>query len=188
MTKKGSRTGSPSSRVGKTSEFEREFPGGSESANASAIALVRTYDALITVTDKAMRQHGLSRAGRQLLAVIEGAGEPLSPSAISERLLVTTASTTSLLDTLERRGLLARLPDPSDRRRLLVALTDEGRQVVDEFLPQVVALQTAALAGLSEADRVRLLKSLAVIRETISELDADAVVAAAPPRHGKRSR
>jgi DNA-binding MarR family transcriptional regulator len=39
---------------------------------------------------------------------------------MAERLIVTTASVTSLLDTLERRGLLERRPDPTDRRRPLI--------------------------------------------------------------------
>ena len=188
MAKKGSTAGSPSSHVGEPSEFQREFPGGSESANASVIALVRTGDAIIATINKAMTGHGLSGAGRQALAVLEGAGGPLSPTVIAERLLVTTASTTSLLDTLERRGLVTRLPDPDDRRRQLVTLTDDGRRVVDEFLPQVVALQTAVMAGISETERTRLLRSLAAIREAITELDADAVVAAAPRRIKRQRR
>jgi DNA-binding PadR family transcriptional regulator len=68
---------------------------------------------------------------------------------------VTTASTTSLLDTLERSELVTRLPDPADRRWILVAITDAGRQMFDDFLPQVVALQSAALARLTAAARPR---------------------------------
>jgi DNA-binding MarR family transcriptional regulator len=180
--KKGSAPGSPSSPVSQPSAFEREFPGGSESANASIVSLVRTYDVSIAMINRAMSRYGLSGAGRQALAVLEGAGRPLSPTEISERLLVTTASTTSLLDTLEGRGLVTRLPDPDDRRKQLVNLTDDGRALVDDFLPQVIALQTAALARLSAAERSRLLRSLAVIRETIADLDADAVVDGAPRR------
>ena len=140
------------------------------------------------MTNKAVRHHGLSAAGRQVLAILEGSDEPLSPTTIAERLLVTTASTTSLLNTLEGRGLLTRLPDPDDRRRLLVNLTEEGRRVVDDFLPEVVALQTAVMAGLSEPERRRLLRSLAAIRAAIAAVDPGDVVASAPrrvkPRNG----
>jgi DNA-binding MarR family transcriptional regulator len=146
------------------------------------VALVQVGQAFVAMVNKAVRHHGLSAAGRQALAVIEGSHEPLSPTTIAERLLVTTASTTSLLDTLERRGLLTRLPDPDDRRRLLVSLTEQGRQIVDEFLPEVVTLQTAVMAGLSDAERKRLLRSLAAVREAIAAVDAGAVVASAPRR------
>ena len=55
----------------------------------------------------------LSPSGRQILAVVEGAGEPLEPSVIAERLLITTGSVTSLLDNLEKRDLIyATAPPP----------------------------------------------------------------------------
>jgi DNA-binding MarR family transcriptional regulator len=146
------------------------------------MALVQTYEAWIALANRALRQHRLSPAGRQALAVLEGAGRPLSPTTIAERLLVTTASTTSLVDTLERRGFVTRSPDPDDRRKVLVTLTEHGEQVVDRFLPQVVAVQTALMAGLTETQRHQLLESLETIREAINTLDADAVIAASPPR------
>jgi DNA-binding MarR family transcriptional regulator len=182
MSKKGSSSGSPSSRPDQPSAFEREFPGGSESANASVIALVRTGDAIMAMHNKAMRHHGVSQTGRQALAVLDGAGRSLSPTEISERLLVTTASMTSLLDTLERRRLVTRLPDPDDRRKTLVSLTESGARLVDDFLPEMIAVQTAVMAGLSEADRRQLQRSLATIRQAIAALDVDVVVAEAPER------
>ena len=120
------------------------------------------------------KRHGLSNAGAQTLAIIEGAGEPLAPSIIAGRLMVTSGSMTSLLDTLERRSLVQRQPHPSDRRGLLVHLTDEGRALVDTFLPQIVAVQTALVAGLSEADRaaaVRLTERLAQAATTVDVVD-----------------
>ena len=150
---------------------------------------MQTYEAFIATANQALRQHRLSPAGRQALAILDGAGAPLSPTVIAERLLVTTASVTSLLDTLERRSLVTRSPDPDDRRKVLVALTSDGRRAVDEFLPQMVALQTAMVAGLSEAHRQQLLQSLAAIRSAVVALDLADIVAAAPPRrHTARRR
>ncbi len=142
----------------------------------------------MAMTNQALRHHRLSAAGRQALAILEGAGEPLSPTTIAERLIVTTATVTSLLDTLEKRGLLVRQADTTDRRKLLISITDEGRTIVDAFLPEIIALQTAVMAELSEPQRRQLLRSLAVVREGIATIDAEAIVAAAPkrgrPRHG----
>ncbi len=124
----------------------------------------------------------LVRTSERLLAVLEGAGQPLSPTAIAERLIVTTASVTSLLDTLERRGLVERRPDPTDRRRLLIVITQAGKAIVDQFLPEVVALQTAALATLSEDQRRQLVELLATLEANLTTLDADDVIRAAAPR------
>lgn len=182
---KGFRTGSPSRRRPVT-HFEREFPGGSESANACAMALVRTSERLLASFDQALRHHRLSRAGREALAVLEGAGQALSPTSIAERLIVTTASVTSLLDTLERRGLVERHPDPTDRRRLLIEITPDGKAIVDQFLPEVVALQTAALATLTEVQRRQLVELLATLGANLTTLDAAEVIRAAAPRGAPR--
>jgi DNA-binding MarR family transcriptional regulator len=144
--------------------------------------VVQVGEAFVAMANKALRHHGLSAAGRQALAIIDGAGEPLAPTTIADRLIVTTATVTSLLDTLERRGLVVRHPDPVDRRKLLVSITDEARRIVDQFLPEVVALQTAVLAGLSEPERKRMLRSLAVIRDGMAAIDPQSTVAGAPPR------
>lgn len=151
------------------------------------MALVQAGERFVAAVDQALRHHRLSRAGREALAVLEGAGAPLSPTTIAQRLIVTTASVTSLLDTLERRGLVERRPDPADRRRLLVAITDEGRALVDQFLPEVVALQTAVMAQLSEPQRRQLIKLLATVRDGLDGLDIDAVVRAAPRRRARPS-
>ncbi len=147
--------------------------------------LVRSSEALLTATDRVVHDHRLSRGGREALAVLEGAGEPLSPTTIAERLMVTTASVTSLLDTLERRGLLTRENDPSDRRKLLVTLTDDGRALVDRFLPEIVALQTAVMATLTEAQRQQLHRLLTKVHAGVADVDPD-IVAQEAPRRGRR--
>jgi len=146
------------------------------------VAIVGVGERLLAAVDRALRHHHISRAGREALAVLEGAGQPLSPTTLAQRLIVTTASVTSLLDTLEGRGLVERRPDPADRRRLLVAITDDGLALVDQFLPEVVALQTAVMAQLSEPQRRQLVKLLATVRDGLDDLDIDAVVRAAPRR------
>jgi DNA-binding MarR family transcriptional regulator len=70
---------------------------------------------------------------------------------------------TSLLDTLERRGLVERHPHPSDRRKILVHLTDEARRIVDRTLPVQHAVIRAAVEDVSEADREQLITALATI-------------------------
>jgi DNA-binding MarR family transcriptional regulator len=140
-------------------------------------AVVTAGSLLVGVMAAVERPHGLSNAAAQTLAIIEGAGEPPAPSIIAERLMVTTGSMTSLLDTLERRGLVRREAHPSDRRRLLVHLTDDGEALVDTFLPEIVAVQTALVAGLNEADRataVHLSERLAAAARTIDVVDVAA--------------
>ena len=163
-------------------EFAREFPGASQSANATAVALVRTAAALTALFDEALRPLDLSASARQALAVLEGAGGTLSPTTLSERMMVTTASITSLLGTLERRGLITRLSDPTDRRKQLVSITDAGRELVNQVLPALMALQTAVMTELSEPQRRLLQRMLEIVREAIDSTDTSEVVSQAAPR------
>jgi DNA-binding MarR family transcriptional regulator len=168
--------------------FEREFPGSSRSANAAVRALAQTHEAILTFANEALSRHGLSPAARQALGALDGHGSALTPGEVADRLLVTPGSVTSLLDTLERRGLVTRTPDPDDRRRVLVAITEAGRTLVDQFVPEAVALQTAVMSDLSEADRARLTRILATIRETTATLDGAVIVSAVRPRRRRPPR
>jgi DNA-binding MarR family transcriptional regulator len=55
-------------------------------------------------------------------------GGPLSLSRLAEAAVRTTGGMTKIVDRLERRKLVQRTPDPTDRRGVLVALTDDGRE------------------------------------------------------------
>ncbi len=165
-------SGSPPERA-----FEQQFPGGSASANAAVRAIVETYDAITRFANEAMRHHDLSPAARQALATIEGAGGALSQTEITARLLTKPPSITSLIDTLEGRGLVTRSRDPRDRRRQVVTITADGAAMVRAFEPEAIALQAAVMRDLGEADRRRLIKALEVIRATTAALDGEAVLA-----------
>lgn len=54
---------------------------------------------------------------------------PKSPSRLAEYVVRTTGGMTKIVDRLERRGLVQRVPDHADRRGVLVALTGEGREL-----------------------------------------------------------
>src|SRR3974390_1462814 len=117
-------------------DFEDEFPGAQRLATECYANIVRTGDLLIGLHNRqAWEEYRLSATAKMALAVIEGAGEPLEPSVIAERLLITTGSMTSLLDNLEHRKLIRRLPHPDDRRKLLIDVTTSGRAIVDALLP-----------------------------------------------------
>ncbi|WP_018332235.1 MarR family winged helix-turn-helix transcriptional regulator [Actinomycetospora chiangmaiensis] len=56
-----------------------------------------------------------------------------TPSLIAARVGLTAASTTALLDRLTGARLVLRLPNPTDRRSVLVELTDLGRAAIEEM-------------------------------------------------------
>ncbi len=70
--------------------------------------------------------------------------------------LVTSGTTTNRIDRLAKKGLVERLPDPSDRRGVLVRLTDEGRDRADQALAGLLDQERAILGELSRAQRAEL--------------------------------
>ena len=106
----------------------------------------------------AFAEHGLESWEFDVLAALRRAGTPyeLSPGRLIRETLVTSGTMTNRVDRLATRGLVERLPDPSDRRGVLVRLTDDGRRTVDGALSGLLARERELLVGLNEADQKRL--------------------------------
>ena len=96
-----------------------------------------------------------------VLAILHGAGEPLPPSTIAERMIVSRPTMTGLLGTLERRGLITRLPHPTDGRMALVDLTPHARAQVDSFRPVLHAVEKQWVGCLTDAEQQLFLRMLA---------------------------
>ena len=117
-------------------DFEVEYPDGDAVSTEAYASLVRAGTAgLLEIERCVMASFGVTQPAATMLAVLDGAGEPLTPSQISERVLVPSASTTATLDVLERHGWARRSPNPDDRRSTLVEITDEGRASPTGSLP-----------------------------------------------------
>ncbi|MDI5967401.1 MarR family transcriptional regulator [Streptomyces sp. SL13] len=100
-----------------------------------------------------------------VLTALRRAGAPyqLSPGQLLTQTLVTSGTMTNRIDRLAKRDLVERLPDPSDRRGVLVRLTGAGRERADASLAGLLAQERAILAELSPRQRedlADLLRSL----------------------------
>jgi len=84
----------------------------------------------------------------------------LSPTQLAEAALITTGGMTSRLDRLEDAALVERLADPSDRRALVIRLTNEGRDLVDQILESNLERQDYLLAALDPDERAALAQLL----------------------------
>jgi DNA-binding MarR family transcriptional regulator len=106
----------------------------------------------------AFTDHGIESWEFDVLAALRRAGSPyeLSPGRLIRETLVTSGTMTNRVDRLVDRGLVRRLPDPHDRRGVLVRLTDEGRRRVDGALESLLARERDLLAGLGVGDQQRL--------------------------------
>ncbi|HYW27841.1 MAG TPA: MarR family transcriptional regulator [Terriglobales bacterium] len=101
-------------------------------------------------------KEGLSETRLGILFMLRhtGAGVPLG--ALAARLRVTPRNITGLIDHLERDGLVARVPDPEDRRSVLAQLTERGTERVDAMAGDTFRQQQGLLAGFSTDELVQL--------------------------------
>jgi DNA-binding MarR family transcriptional regulator len=96
--------------------------------------LARIGPLLARRQEAVFERFGLSRGEVGMLSALRTAGPPhrLSPTRLGQGLMLSSAGVTSRLDRLERRGFVQRLPDPDDRRGVIVELTDSGLEIVDD--------------------------------------------------------
>ena len=166
-------------------DFSDEYPGGDATCTEAYASLVRTGEALLGEFERHIAAtFGISQPVATALAVIDGAGVPLTPSQVSDRVLVASGTMTATLDLLERRGWIRRVANPADRRSVLIEITSEGRATADQLLPGIRTIERSILSALSREEREYLLDLLARVLARTAE------VAAGPPEplHGQRNR
>lgn len=149
------------------SKFVEMFPEGDAKSSECASNLVLTADLLLNNIAQALKPFDLSPASGIVLSSLADSGDPLSPHEIAERLIVSRATVTGLVDSLEKRGYARRCPHPTDRRMLLVEITDKGRQVADEFRPLVHGRHRASFELLDENDKERFMELLRKIQVSL---------------------
>jgi len=98
--------------------------------------------------DDIFRPIGMTALQYTALTVLER-HDNMSSAQLARRSFVTAQSMADMIAALEGRGLIERHRDDVDRRRLVVALTDAGRTLLDRYREEVQALEDSMLSGLS---------------------------------------
>ena len=150
---------------GKIIVSRTKTPGTTLSAS---LRMVPPKRAMVGVTrlalhlDRARKQafadHDLEPSEFDVLSALRRAGEPyqLSPGQLVHETLVTSGTMTNRVDRLTARNFVERLPDPRDRRGVLVRLTVEGKAAVDGAFEALLGAEADLLAELPDRDRARL--------------------------------
>jgi len=110
-----------------------------------------------------------------LLALFEE--DRVTQVELSERVGMNRATVTSVVDTMEGQGLVKRVRDPEDRRKINVVLTAKGARLRRPLLETIGEVQRTALKGIAVRDLDRFLATIERIIENL----------APPPRKGRRS-
>lgn len=116
--------------------------------------------------------YGIEGWAFDVLSALRRSGEPyqLSPSTLLQETLVTSGTMTNRIDRLVTAGWVERLPDPGDRRGVLVRLTADGRATVDSALADLLVKEREILSDLTPAGRRKL---ASLLRQLSTGFDGD---------------
>ena len=105
--------------------------------------------------EAALAGHGLSLGDYDVLATLRrvSGDTGVNPKDLAGSALITSGAMTSRLDRLQDAGLVARKPDPTDRRAVRVRLTPAGREAADRAMADVLAAHEQVLEPLTRKER-----------------------------------
>jgi DNA-binding MarR family transcriptional regulator len=154
------------------SAWRRERPD----LDVSPLEVLSRVTRLARHLDRARRtafaERGLETWEFDVLSALRRAGAPyqLSPGQLLTQTLVTSGTMTNRIDRLAAKGLVVRGPDPSDRRGVLVRLTDTGRELADTALTGLLKSERELLAALP-GERLPELADL--LRELTTQFESE---------------
>jgi DNA-binding MarR family transcriptional regulator len=149
--------------------FESRWPGASALASELLINIEYTRQRSVAYLQEVVRKHGISSlTAFNVLAIVEGAGEPLLPSIIAERMVMSRGTITEILDTLERR-LVRRLPHEGDRRMRPVEVTPEGIARLEAVRPEFHQAEQRLVRTLTKTQQRQMLQLVAALQADLPQ-------------------
>ena len=117
--------------------------------------------------DDIFRPIGMTALQYTALTVLERHPD-LSSAQLARNSFVTAQTMADMVRALEDRGLVERHRDPADRRRLVLALTADGRTLLRRYRGAVAELEKRMLAGLTAGEAAELRRGLNACRVSLT--------------------
>ena len=126
--------------------------------------------------DQRLRPFGLSEAEFKVLMSIYASPESVAnPGELCIGMSQSPANITRLTDSLVERGLISRIPDEQDRRRLVLQLTSQGAALVRKLMPLTIDGASRIYREFSKTDRKKMLADLKKLAASLDRENENAV-------------
>ena len=135
--------------------IKNEDETGTARALNTYVKLMRATESVTARAHRQLSAFGLSFSQFGVLEALYHLG-PMSQSEIGQKILRSSGNITMVIDNLEKRRLVRRERDTSDRRIFIVHLTDEGQKLIRKIFPPHAALIAGELSVLNATDQMKL--------------------------------
>jgi DNA-binding MarR family transcriptional regulator len=133
--------------------------------------LARCYQSFEHASGRHIRMLGLTTCQFDIVVTL-GNTEGMNFRDLGEKTLITKGTLTGVVDRLEEKGLVTRMPDERDGRSQLVCLTAAGNVLFEEVFPAHLAYMAKMFAGVSEAELLEMRQILVRLGQILqSEVD-----------------
>jgi MarR family 2-MHQ and catechol resistance regulon transcriptional repressor len=139
------------------------------------IKLMRAANSVQGRLDRHLGRHRLRENQLGVLEVLLHLG-PLTQMEVGRKLFTSGANVTTIVDNLEKRGLVTRVRGQEDRRQVTLHLTREGRALIERVFPlhlREIGAGFRALGAKEQADLSRLCKTLGTAQADIPIDESD---------------
>lgn len=152
-------------------KFAERYPDADVTAISGFLYLLRVATDLSLALDACLSKHDLLQGRWWVLILLMREESGVStPSILAEKLGVTRASMTGLLDGLEQHGLVTRVFAKEDRRSVKIQLTSAGQAKLDVVMPDYYRRLRQCMQALDEEKRVQLQQLLGIVHMGIPAL------------------
>lgn len=149
----------------------KEFLTETQEFAETFLELVLRMREVLYENDKRYALYKLTNEEFHTLFFLFTSTEPLGPSDIADKINVTRASMTGLLDRLEKENLLERVNHPKDRRKIILKLTENGNKLVEKIMPPHFEWLSKIKEVFSEEDRQLFTSYLLKMRSILAEIN-----------------
>jgi len=151
-------------------ELKRPVPYASIRQEALA-GLLRVGDQLDNRFSRLFREHGLTLSRFNVLRSLVFEDGPLTCGEIGERMIQVVPAITSLVDHLEKQGLVERQRCTEDRRVVHVRITSKGQRLAEQMVEPLSQLEKQLLRKLTQSELKTLVGLLEKARLSIASSD-----------------
>ena len=129
---------------------------------------------LVSATEDLLEPMKIGWEAFSLIVSLRRAGEPyaMRPTDIYRQSLITSGAATNRIDRVSELGLVRRVPDPSDRRGIIVELTPTGKKLADRAIDLQFAMLDERLSALTRSERAQLSALLSKLLFSLEAQDA----------------